>query len=301
MKEDHMCADGRNLLWVLAFLAMAVAACTQPPAAGNVEADVRAIQAITDRFDEAVNAGDYEALALLYHEDAMRMPADAPPQIGQAAIREWFRTEAEQFRIEIDNVVREAQVFGDWGYCWGDATGTLTARDESGTRVIDSKWMSVSRRMADGSWKVYRDIYNANDPALSPDADLAAIAAVRTQLQTALREDDVAGIMAGLTDNHLTMPPDQPAPPDNEALAAWHQARVDQYSWAGEMATDEVRIYGNIAIERWSGTTRVIPKAGGEEITDSTKGVWIWERQADGSWKLLWSVWNSSLPADQGL
>lgn len=296
-----MCPNGRKPFWLLALLVLTVSACSQPPGTGGSEADISAIRSIVDQFDEAFNAGDYEALAQLYHEDAIRMPADAPAQVGQSAIREWFRAEVEHAEGEIDNVVRDAQVMGDWGYCWGDATGTLTARDGSGTRVIDSKWMSVSRRTADGSWKVYRDIYNGNDPAFSPDADLAAIAAIGAQLQTAIREDDVAGIMAGLTANHLTMPPDQPAPPDNEALEAWHQARVDEYSWAGDLTTDDVRIYGNIAIERWSGTTRVIPKAGGEEITDATKGVWIWERQVDGSWKLLWSVWNSSLPADQGL
>jgi ketosteroid isomerase-like protein len=229
------------------------------------------------------------------------MPADAPAQVGKAAILEWFRNERDQYEIEIDNIVREIEVSGDWGLSRGDATGTLTARDGSGSREIDSKWISVSRRMPDGSWKVHRDIYNGNDPGMGFEADLAGIAAVRTQLQTALSENDVAGIMAGLTDDHLSMPPDQPAPPDNEALTAWHQARVEQFSYEGDFTTDDVRLYGNIAIERWSGDSRVIPRGGGEDTTDSTKGVWIWERQADGSWKLLWSVWNSSLPADQGL
>ena len=164
-----MCTAAKRLLSVLAFLLLAPSACTQPPAPDTSEADISAIRGITDQFDEAINAGDFQAVADLYHENAIRMPAEAPAQIGKAAILEWFRLERGQFEIEIDNIVREAEVFGDWGFARGDATGTLTARDGSGTRVIDSKWMSVSRRMADGSWKIHRDIYNRNVPALSPE------------------------------------------------------------------------------------------------------------------------------------
>ena len=155
-------------LWVLAVCAAATLGCGEPPPPNTSEADLAAVRAITGRFDEAIIVGDFEALAELYAEDGIRMPAEAPAQIGQAAIREWFRLEAEQFEIEIDNVVRETQISGDWAYSWGDATGTLTARDGSETRPIDSKWISVSRRMEDGSWKVYRDIYNSNVPIQPP-------------------------------------------------------------------------------------------------------------------------------------
>ena len=164
-----MCTAAKRLSWVLAFLVLTTSACTQPPVPDTSEADITAIRAITDQFDEAINAGDFQAVADLYAEDAIRMPADAPAQIGKAAILEWFRVERGQYEIEIDNIVREAEVFGDWGFARGDATGTLAARDGSGTRVIDSKWMSVSRRMADGSWKIHRDIYNGNVPASFPE------------------------------------------------------------------------------------------------------------------------------------
>lgn len=135
----------------------------------------------------------------------------------------------------------------------------------------------------------------------SAEDDLAAISAVRDGLTTALESGDVPGIMAGLTGDHLTMPPDQPAPPDNQALAAWHENSTALYTFHGDFTTDDIQLYGDLAIERWSGTTRLVPKGGGEEINDSSKGVWIWKRQMDGSWKLHWSVWNSNLPAEEAL
>ena len=52
--------------------------CAQPPPADTSEADLNAIRAMVDRFDEAENVGDFVALAGLYDENAIRMPADAP-------------------------------------------------------------------------------------------------------------------------------------------------------------------------------------------------------------------------------
>ncbi|MGD2124391.1 MAG: SgcJ/EcaC family oxidoreductase [Gemmatimonadota bacterium] len=149
---------------VFSLFLVGVFACSEPPSPDTSEADLQAIRAITDNFDVAVNADDYRALAELYDDDAVRMPNEAPPQIGKDAIREWFRLEGEQYLREIDNVVRDVQVFGDWGYMWGDTSGLLTPMNGGEPITVDSKWMSVVRRQPDGSWKVYRDIYNSNSP-----------------------------------------------------------------------------------------------------------------------------------------
>lgn len=127
------------------------------------------------------------------------------------------------------------------------------------------------------------------------DEDLARIGTAREALSRAIAEDDVDGIMAQLTDDHLTMPPDVPMPPDNGALRQWHQARIDAYTFRADFVTDDVQVHGDIAIERWSGASTLTSRDGTSEIQDDGKGVWIWERQPDGSWKLLWSIWNSNV------
>lgn len=148
----------------LSILLLVFTGCTQPPPSDTTAADLQAIRAIVDDFDAAINAGDFQAVADLYDQDAIRMPNNAPSQIGGPAILEWFRTEAEQYQVEIDNVVRDAQVFGDWGYSWGDTSGRLIPRDGGEPREIESKWMAVTKRQSDGSWKTYRDIYNSSIP-----------------------------------------------------------------------------------------------------------------------------------------
>ena len=163
-----LCSKKTTSFPVCLFL-VGILGCAEPPAADTSEADIQAIRAIVDNFDAAAAVGDYNALAELYDVDAIRMPAEAPPQIGQEAIREWFRLEADGEETEIDNVVRDVQVFGDWGYMWGDATGFVTPREGGEPTPVEAKWMAVVRRQADGSWKTYRDIYNANNPPPTQD------------------------------------------------------------------------------------------------------------------------------------
>ena len=132
-----------------------------------------------------------------------------------------------------------------------------------------------------------------SEPTL--EDDLAQISVARDALITAIVQDDVDGIMGQLTDDHLTMPPGVPMPPDNDQLRQWHQERIDEYTFRSDFVTDDIQVRGDIAIERWSGASALVPRDGSSEIQADDKGVWIWERQDDGSWKLLWSIWNSDV------
>ncbi|MGD2121641.1 MAG: nuclear transport factor 2 family protein [Gemmatimonadota bacterium] len=128
------------------------------------------------------------------------------------------------------------------------------------------------------------------------EEDLAGIAEARNAILSALHNDDIDGIMAALIDDHLTMAPGAPTVPDNEALFEWHQNRIDLYSFESEHSTDDILLEGDIAVERWSGPSRLVSRGDGSMVEDFIKGIWVWQRQPDGSWKLLWSIWNSDLP-----
>jgi ketosteroid isomerase-like protein len=129
--------------------------------------------------------------------------------------------------------------------------------------------------------------------ASSREADLAAIAEARNELIAGLETDDVDRILAGLTADHLTMAPNSPALADAQSLTAWHQARIDAYTFGTTFSSEDIRLAGDFAVERWSATTRLTPRAGGADYEDQNKGLWVWQREDDGTWKLLWSIWNS--------
>ena len=133
------------------------------------------------------------------------------------------------------------------------------------------------------------------DVVISFEADLAAISEAGQQLVTAINADDVDGIMAGLTPDHITMAPNVPGLAGTE-LHAWHESRVAAVTTALTWTSEETTVFGDWAWERWSSRISYTPHEGGEPEEGVGKGIWIWQRQPDGTWMLARSIWNSDLP-----
>ncbi len=89
----------------------------------------------------------------------------------------------------------------------------------------------------------------------SVQVDLAAIGEARQQLIDALIADDVEKIMAGLTSDHLTMPPNEPTAQTLDALRSWHERRIAEFAIDFVVSSPEMEIGGDWAIDRWSSTT----------------------------------------------
>jgi ketosteroid isomerase-like protein len=53
---------------------------------------------------------------------------------------------------------------------------------------------------------------------------------------------------------------------------------------------------GDRAIEHYTAVAKVTPKAGGAPMDERIKGIHIYQRQADGSWRITSDVWNSEAP-----
>ncbi len=135
-------------------------------------------------------------------------------------------------------------------------------------------------------------------PVDTREADLAAITEAGEQLMAALNADDVPGILAGLTADHITMAPDVAALADRDALTSWHQWRIDNFTTRIAFSSEEIRLLGDYAVQRWSTQLQLVPREEGVGVDGRSKGVWVWQRQADGSWKLLWSIWNHDSTAE---
>ncbi|MCB0095597.1 MAG: ester cyclase, partial [Caldilineaceae bacterium] len=67
--------------------------------------------------------------------------------------------------------------------------------------IMDGKYMSILQRQPDGSWKLYRDIFNSNVPPAAPEADIAALSA---ELHQRFSENDLEGA-AEMADENIKM------------------------------------------------------------------------------------------------
>src|SRR5207237_7600275 len=58
---------------------------------------------------------------------------------------------------------------------------------------------------------------------------------------------------------------------------------------------EELELAGDIAVDQHRWVLDSMPKRGGRPVHDEGKGIWIWRRQDDGSWKVARAIWNSDL------
>ena len=116
----------------------------------------QAIEAAVQRYVEATNQGDAEALASLYADDAVLLPPDHEPIRGRAAIGDFWRQGTDE-GLEVSTLTVE--VDGGLGYLVGRYH--LPATDEE--PADSGKYVMCLKRQRDGAWKLTADIWNRSE------------------------------------------------------------------------------------------------------------------------------------------
>jgi uncharacterized protein (TIGR02246 family) len=154
----------RKISLLLVALAAASLGC-QPAAqeAGPLsDEDVAAIQGVVDALIEADLAGDWDAAAALFADDAVFMMPDRPALEGKPAWR--AMVDAMQPTVQALTVdVAEIEGRGDLAYVRGTYSETLSF-GENEPLDLDGKYVWVLEKQADGSWLVTVGISNSNQP-----------------------------------------------------------------------------------------------------------------------------------------
>jgi ketosteroid isomerase-like protein len=132
----------------------------------------------------------------------------------------------------------------------------------------------------------------AGDAAVSK-----AIQAADSAQGAAILRGDTAGVVAYYTDDAIFMPP-------NDQLAKGHDAIVKAIGnifAAGKITAfsthrEDLVVTGDYAIETLSVEMTIQPKSG-KPMTDKGKGLTVFKKQPDGSYKAIRDIFNSDLPA----
>jgi uncharacterized protein (TIGR02246 family) len=125
--------------------------------------------------------------------------------------------------------------------------------------------------------------------------DVAAITQATEQWAATFARGDVEGSVQFVTRGARLVPPDQPVVSGADAIEAWVRGVLGQVTFESVVSTvDNVRVADDWAVSRG----RWIMTASGDGMarTDTSRYVVIWERQADGSWKVAHDIWNFAAP-----
>jgi ketosteroid isomerase-like protein len=116
-------------------------------------------------YQKAIRTGDIELLLSLAAEDIVWMPPNDTTLFGRAEFKEWIQEYFEYFRFaaytepERDVVVSGELAIERTSYMVSivPAKGPTRIRD-------DGKMLTIWKRQPDGSWKIWRGIWNSIKP-----------------------------------------------------------------------------------------------------------------------------------------
>ena len=134
-------------------LAAAILGACGPAPDRDLPGARQAIEAAVQRYVEATNHGDADALASMYADDAVLLPPDHEPIRGRAAIGDFWRQGTDE-GLEVTTLTVE--VDGNLGYLVGRYN--LPATDEE--PADSGKYVMCLKRQRDGAWKLTADIWN---------------------------------------------------------------------------------------------------------------------------------------------
>ncbi len=144
----------KMLAILLSFSLLTIFACAEKV---DIEADKAALNKLLEEWDMNVKAGNFEAQAESYTDNAIRMEEGVI--VGKEAIRNSFKTFHEEFNItKCDNKAEDIRVSGDLAVIRGSFSGTFVPKDGGEPIQPKSLWVAVFERQLDGSWKMAYDL-----------------------------------------------------------------------------------------------------------------------------------------------
>jgi uncharacterized protein (TIGR02246 family) len=105
---------------------------------------------------------------------------------------------------------------------------------------------------------------------------------------------DFEFLRALFTEDVIFMPPGGSLFQGWEAYEAWAKPFFDANDIEENISYEEIGVFGDRAFIRTSYRMKSTPKAGGEPSESLGKAIWLFERQADGTWKGSHCIWNTN-------
>jgi uncharacterized protein (TIGR02246 family) len=123
--------------------------------------------------------------------------------------------------------------------------------------------------------------------------DVTAINKVRNNEVAALVPDKTSDILTVFTTDAVFTPPNEPQFTGNANIKKWVDDILDQNTATARYTSSTVDVSGDWAIERYVGEFTLTPKKGGSAVTEHVRGIHVYQRQPDGSWRIAQDIWNA--------
>jgi uncharacterized protein (TIGR02246 family) len=161
-----------------ALLTLLIAGCGQQQPPDAHAAAAKAIQDTDASFNTDFASKDADKVASYYVDDAVMMVTGSPAVHGKEAIRAAYKQAFSDtgFMLTFHPDKVDAASSGDVGYTQGSFQLAYTNPATKALEHEQGSYVTVYRKMADGSWKAVEDIASTGAPLAPPPAPAAKTA-----------------------------------------------------------------------------------------------------------------------------
>ena len=140
-------------------------------------------------------------------------------------------------------------------------------------------------------------VYITPDSARDAITPEDAIRVASAEWDDAFNAGDLARLLELYTEQAVDMPPNLPVLEGKAAIEADLQYVLEEFDAHHETSIIDIKVDGDLAVERAAYTMELTPKTGGDTMTEVGKHVVV-RQQVGDEWKVLWEIWNQdeSLP-----
>lgn len=138
-----------------------------------------------------------------------------------------------------------------------------------------------------------------NEEIPNVEADIEALKARLKAWDVAYNVGDVDTVVSFFTDDAVRMQADAPAWIGKPAIRAGFEKQFEENTFESNNVNEGVVVSGDWAITRGTWTVSLTPKGEGEPIQSTGNAMALSQRQPDGSWRIVWNIWNRDTPLPQ--
>ncbi len=123
------------------------------------ETDRGEIQTVLDRYEQALNASDVDAVLALYADDGVFMPSSAPTAEGIEGIRAAYEHVFTMIKLKIAFTVEEIVAAGSIAFAVTGSKGSVTVLADGASAPEENRELFVFQK-ENGVWKIARYMFN---------------------------------------------------------------------------------------------------------------------------------------------
>ena len=135
----------------------------------DTKADKAALDEITKITIKAFNEGNIENYIALIADDAVWMPPGVGAIVGKDAIRDWYKGFMPNNQFDIDILTESTESHGEFAFQRVVMKGTITSKQGGEPFHHNAMALNVLRKQADGTWKIWKSIWNRNREGTDSD------------------------------------------------------------------------------------------------------------------------------------